>query len=147
MTTPRRLPVTRALKQLLIENMPTLAVEVDDAPIDPDTETVAPLPYIVIYSIPGGAYVRDGFCGGTTRASFPYQITVFGSRSDQVQGALDDIRHIISGRDSSGDFAYPMEITGHSVMDRDSVGPAGRIDRDGKIFSSNEDYVITVTTV
>lgn len=144
MSTVRRTPVTEALKQLLstATNRP---VQVTHAPLDPATGERASYPYIVIYPIPGGSLSGPPFCGQVQDATFVYQITVFGQRDDQVDTVLDDVRAIITER-QDGSYVHDMPVAGMKVTLRDSVGSTGRLDRDGQIFRSEEDFNISVTS-
>lgn len=141
---PERRKLTAAVKALL-EDATGKPVEVATAPRKIDGEQ-ADLPYIVIFPVDGGTFMGPEWCGPNADAAFEYQINSYGMRYDQTEWLSDLVRVTLVDRTDGGDLVNKLTFDGHSVMDQVTLGPPGKLDEVGQIWSMQESYLITVTS-
>lgn len=141
---PQRRKLTDALKSLL-ENSTGRSVGVGSAPVDING-VQEDLPYLVVYPIPSGSFTGPILCAPNADAIFEYQINSYGRRYDQVEWLADLVRVTLVDRDSSGALVNRLSYDGHSVMDQMLLGPPGKLDEVGQIWSVMESYAIAVTS-
>jgi hypothetical protein len=142
--TPKRYPLTQQIKEVLA-TVTGLPVGVAGAPMEEDG-SFSVVPYLIIYPELGGFFDGEPFCGGTSDASFHYQITVFGEAENDTEFNGDLVRDIIVGRDEFNQYKYDIQYSDHRVLLRDIVGPAGRLEREGQVYRHSEDYSFRVTS-
>lgn len=141
---PQRRKLTKALKELL-ELEVGVPVGVAAAPRNNDGEQ-ADLPYIVIYPIASGFFSGPAFCGPNADVKFEFQINSEGIRDDQAEWLADLVRVTLIDRDQHGTLVNRIQYPDHSVMDQEIVGPPGKLDQVGQIWSVKESYAFSVTS-
>lgn len=144
MSVPQRRKLTSALKALL-EEKTGRSVGVGSAPRNTDN-LQEELPYIVIYPIAGTLYSGSAFCGPQEDVRFDYQIDSHGKRDDQAEWLADLVRETLIDRDGYGNLVNKLSFTNHSVMDQEVVGPTGKLDNVGQIWTVKETFGFTVTS-
>lgn len=146
MTFKRRL-ITQALHKLL-EDSTSWHWGNLRPPIDPSGK-VEDSPYGIIIPREKGQLTGPPFSNNPwSIGSMEYTIRSFGLRHDQAELMADRAREVIIGRNSIGQYTYPLEIgEGHVVMERrpGRYSP-GETRARGTMFEVDDAYVIVVTT-
>ena len=141
---PQRRKLTEALK-VMLQDQVGYPVGVANAPKTISGE-VESLPYLVIYPLDSGVFMGPEWCAPEADAIFEFQISSFGLRYDQTEWLMDQVRIAIIDRDDYGQLVNRLTFDDHVVMDQRLVGPAGKLDEVGQIWSGHESYHITVTS-
>lgn len=147
MSVVKRRLVNAALKSML-EEATARPFGVLRAPETSEGEQES-FPYGVIIPRPKGVLTGPPYSNNPwADASLEYHIKSIGERDDQCEGLADKIREAIIGRDSTGDYTYPLDIgENHVVMERrPSPHSPGDSRPQGKIFEVDDGFVIVVTT-
>lgn len=142
--TPKRWPVTDALKTLLNTEL-GVSVGVGRAPVN-GASNVSP-PYVVIEPLGKGSFWGPAFAFPFSNVCFKYDIKSVGGNYEAAQRLSDDIREVLTGRDDDGLYLYTINVTGHTVIDRmPEYDSPGRPKFIGIIVEIDDSYGITVTT-
>lgn len=114
--TPPRLPLTRALVELIRERTGR-PCGWSALPTDGRGVPVA-TPYTVLDSLPALGFDGPGFSDWHADVLWTYQVTSVGDRGDQVEWLADRIRDTVVGRAGDG-WRTPLRIAGQRVIDRE----------------------------
>lgn len=132
--------VTSAVVALLRANVPA-EVEIGDgrAPVPgaDDRRRTGPTTtgtrrgYGIVYQIPGGVPLGDGYMGEPTAIrAVRFQLMGCGVSREQAQAVADLMVGIVCDR-ASGVFVHTLTVAGHSVFDRQEVGDVPQDDEHG----------------
>lgn len=143
MNVPQRRKLTKAIKELL-EEKTGRPVGISTAPRNIQNNQ-AELPYIVIHAISGNEYSGPQFCGPQSDVRFDYQIDSHGQRDDQAEWLADLVRETIIDR-TNGALTNKVTFPDHKIMDQEIIGPTGKLDNVGQIWTVKETFGFTVTT-
>lgn len=142
-------PVERNLVTSALIDMLVLVtgrpMSVGMAPTDATGRVLSSYPYAVIFPRDGGPFTGPPFGAMNNEAAFGYQITSVGERPDQADALSDRIRTAILAQSKAGPFLNPLVIPEAHVMMRESMGPPGRLTREGRIYNVVDSYIIRVT--
>lgn len=144
MTTLEFYPLLDSIKSLL-ESELAQPVGVFQAPIENDGNT-SELPYVILIPLTKRQFT-GAYGDPWSNAEFFLQICSVGIRHDQVMILSDRIRNVLIGRDSFGNYRYPLYAPNISVMDRRPMDDSpGKTSEKGNIFEVDDFYVISITT-
>ena len=143
MNVPKRRKLNKAIKDLL-EDKIGRPVGIATAPRNIQNGQ-AELPYIVIHPISGVGYNGPQFCSPQGDARFDYQIDSYGKRDDQAEWLADSVRDILVDPDNIP-FINQITFPDLKIMDQDIIGPTGKLDNVGQIWTVKETFGFSVTT-
>jgi hypothetical protein len=144
MSVPQRRKLTQAIK-LMLEDVTGRDVGITTAPRDIENEH-QDYPYIVLHPISGGLYGGPAFCGFQEDVTYDYQINAHGQQWDQAEWLADLVREAIIARDELGNLVNEVVFPNHKVMDQHVVGPTGKLENAGQIWTVQETFGFTVTS-
>lgn len=137
-------PVLDSLKSLL-ESELAQPVGIFQAPIETNGNT-SELPYIIITPLTKGQFT-GAYGDPWSNADLELQICSVGERHDQVMILSDRVRNVLIGRDSYGNYKFPLYAPNISVMDRRPMeNSPGKTSEKGNIFEVDDFYIISITT-
>lgn len=132
--------LTTALKAWLAEEL-NRGVEVGESP------SASPLPYVMIYPIPGGRFSGPAFSAPNADADAVYQLTSVGKGREQAEWLADRARHVMLDREDDGTFATAFpDIEGWVVYDRSPDSGPPPVTPDGAgLWRVDERFVLCIT--
>lgn len=106
------------------------------------------IPYVILFTIPGGRYYGPVWVAPETDVDVVYQASCVGVRHDQAEWLMDRVRAGFLDRDAAGVFVQALAApTGWKVIDRSSYGGAGPggVEESGVLQQGVERFVISLT--
>ena len=140
-----RLPVDTAFVALLRANLDKAVYYGDsgnaESGVPPED---APLPYVVVYDIPGGSFYGPPLAAPEDDAEYLFQTTCVGGTAAQATWMDDQVRGVVIARNATGSFVYPLVVTGASIIDRQSQTGTSGATRTGKLWNTTPRFSIYV---
>lgn len=147
MTTLTRLPVDTAFVAMLRANLPGakavyFADSGDAASGEPPVD--APLPYAIVYQIPGGNFYGPPMIGPEQDGDLIYQVTCIGGTASQAMWLDDRVRQVILDRTSTGTFVTPLSVPGLGITDRRADTGMSGATLTGRLWQTTPQFCVTV---
>ena len=107
----------------------------DDVRRNGPTATGTRRGYGIVYQIPGGAALGQGYLGEDTAIrAVRFQVMGCGVSRAQAQGVADLMVGVLCDRDDvSRAFVHTLSVAGHAVLDRVEVGDVPQDDEHGLV--------------
>ena len=104
------------------------------------------VPYFIVYSLPGGGLTGGGQAPEAD-ATWLYQVTCVGSRTDQIEWAMDRVREALLRRQPDGTTALlNVGLGSLRIIDVQQVAFGGSDGIASEIGSGADQYAFAVTS-
>jgi hypothetical protein len=96
--------------------------------------------YAIVYPLPAVNFDGPQWDDPEAIVSWPFQVTSFGWRQDQVQDLDDQLRDIWLSREANGRFTYPLDVDDVDELDRTVLEAGGYVYTEGTRLAVQSTY-------